>query len=534
VASEYQVGDVVADRYDLLFPIRSGGMGVVWRARDLLEEDEVAVKEIRFPPVLEQPARTALSDKLVAETRTLSSLEHPGLVRVVQLLDDHDPPIVVNELVEGPSLADLVASDGPLSPERVAVVGMAAVDALAACAGAGLSHRFVRPSRILLPYDGPVRLADFGVAALVGDPDVTSTGAVTDSAGYLAPEHRTVPAGSAAADLWALGVTLYTAVEGVPPFAGDTAKATLAAIATEPPRPALRAGGLAPVLEALLAKAPDDRPDHARVREMLGAVALVSVGAPTPAPPAPLEPAEALDRMFHRDSDTPQLHLMPPDTDDEPDVASGGGDGEEAVPRPKPPPPPPPRRKFRQRVWTVVCALSIIGMLGTLLAAGGQRAVRQDKANELAVQWVTHENEAVGYSIDHPGGWIVEQDENLTDFRDPETGAALRVGYQQPPQNTPQGLWLQLEEQFKAEHPSYARTRLSQSVHDGHPAAVWEFTWNDNGVDLHNYDLAFNTGAQSFALNFQTREADWLLLQSTFDRFVESFRTPQERGRTPG
>jgi eukaryotic-like serine/threonine-protein kinase len=353
---------------------------------------------------------------------------------------------------------------------------------------------------------------------------------VTDSAGYLAPEHRTVPAGSAPADLWALGVTLYTAVEGVAPFAGETAKATLAAIATEPPRPPVRAGSLAPVLEALLAKAPADRPDHARVREMLGAVALVSVGAPAP----PLEPAEALDRMFHRDPDTPQLHLMPPDTDDEPEVAVGGGSGDDDVPRPKPPPPPPAKSKLRQRVWTVICALSIIGMLGSLLAAGGHKAVLRDKENELAVAWVTHEDEAVGYSIDHPGGWIVEQDGNLTDFRDPETGAALRVGYQAPPQNTPEGLWLQLEEEFRAEHASYRRTRLSQSVHDGHPAAVWEFTWTDNGVDLHNYDLAFTTGPQSFALNFQARESDWLALQDTFERFTDSFRTPQERGRTAG
>jgi hypothetical protein len=532
-SSEHQVADVVDDRYELLFPIRSGGMGVVWRARDLLEEGEVAVKEIRFPGILQESARTALIEKLMAEARTISSLEHPGLVRVVEVLDAHDPPLIVTELVDGPTLADVVAADGPLSPERVAVVGLAALEALAACSAAGLSHRFIRPSRILLPYDGPVRLADFGVAALVGDPDVTPTGAVADSAGYLAPEHRAVPAGSAPADLWALGITLYTAVEGEAPFTSESTKATLAAIADEPPRPPVRAGSLAPVLEALLAKAPEDRPDHDTLRQMLSAVALVSVGGPGPEA-APLEPADALDRMFARDPDTPQLHLMPPELDDEEiaaeeeaRVAARAGDEQEGgKPRPRSTPPPPPKREARRHVWTVVCVLSIVGMLGSLWAAGGRKAEVDDPQAEQTVQWVTYHDEVAGYSIDHPQGWTLSQDGNLTDFRDPTTGAALRVGYQKPPQGTPEALWLKLEEEFKAEHPSYARVRLSQSVHDGHPAAIWEFEWTDQGIDLHNIDLAFVTGPQSFALNFQSRESDWLTQRATFERFVDSFRPP--------
>ncbi len=521
VASHHEVGDVIADRYELVVPISSGGMGVVWRARDLLEEGEVVVKEIRFPEILEPAARVALIQKLLAEAATLRTLEHPGLVRIVDVLEAHEPPLIVTELVDGPSLADLVESDGPMSPERVAVVGLAAVEALSACAAAGLSHRFVRPSRILLPYHGPVRLADFGVAALIGDPDVSPTGAV-GSAAYLAPEHRTVPAGSAAADAWALGITLYAAVEGEPPFAGDTTKATLAAIATEAPRPLERAGSLAPVLEALLTKDPAERPDLARLREMLNEVALVSVGART----TPMDPAEALDRMFSRDPDVPQLHLMPPL--DEPIPADEVELDDDGLPvrRASTPVAAAARKTIRHHVWTVICALSIVGVLGSLLAAGGQKAVVRKKAAEMAVQWVTFTHDVAGYSISHPGGWELARDGNLTDFRDPVTGTALRVGFQQPPQNTPEGLWLQLEEEFRAEHPSYQRIRLSQSVHDGRPAAVWEFTWTDNGVDLHNYDLAFVTGPQSFAINFQTRESDWPVQRATFDRFVESFQEP--------
>ncbi len=261
------------------------------------------------------------------------------------------------------------------------------------------------------------------------------------------------------------------------------------------------------MLQALLAKAPDDRPDHAQLREMLSAVALVSVGARS----APMEPAEALDRMFHRDDDVPQLHLIDPDLYEPPvpEPVAVDADGE-PIKKPRPLPPPKAKKDLRTRIWTVVCALSIVGVLGSLLAAGGHKAVVRKKATELAVQWKTYKDDNAGYSINHPGGWTLAHEGNLTDFRDPATGAALRVGYQQPPQNTPLGLWLTLEEEFKAEHPSYQRIRLSQTVHDGYPGAVWEFTWTDNGVDLHNYDLAFITGPQSYALNFQTRESDWL------------------------
>jgi hypothetical protein len=234
--------------------------------------------------------------------------------------------------------------------------------------------------------------------------------------------------------------------------------------------------------------------------------------------------------MFSRDPDTPQLHLMPPEAEEEPPpptkATGGDGDDDEPVRKPFVLPPPPPKRDFRQKVWVGVCAFSIVGVLGSLLAAGGHRTAVREKAAQQAAKWVPYEDATAGYALEHPELWTVSHDGNLTDFRDPQTGAAIRVGYQQPPANTPIGLWVQLEEQFKAEHPSYQRVRLSQTVHDGRPGAVWEFTWTDNGVDLHNYDLAFLTGPQSYALNFQTREVDWLVLQDTYNRFIAAFTPP--------
>ena len=266
MAPEKQAGDVIDFRYELLNQLRSGGMGVVWRAQDLLVERQVAVKEIRFPSILGEQQRAALSARLVADAKAVAGLGDLGTVAVIDVLAAHDPPLVVTELVNAPTLADAVAADGPMAPERVAAVGLAALDSLAAASAKGIAHRFLRPSRILLPDEGGARLGDFGVMALVGDPDVNASGSVSGSAAYLPPEMPTQPGGSLASDLWALGATLYFAVEGRPPFGGETAKATLQAIAAGQVRPAQRAGALAPALEALLARDPATRPDPDRLR----------------------------------------------------------------------------------------------------------------------------------------------------------------------------------------------------------------------------------------------------------------------------
>jgi hypothetical protein len=512
VAPEKQAGDVIDFRYELLSPIRSGGMGVVWRAQDLLVEREVAIKEIRFPAILGEQQRTALSARLVADAKAVAGLGDAGTVSVIDVLDQRDPPLVVTELVQAPSVADVVAADGPLPPDRVAAVGLAVLQSLEAASAKGIVHRFLRPSRILLPEEGGARITDFGVMALVGDPDVNPSGSVSGSASYLPPEMPTQPGGSLASDLWALGATLYFAVEGQPAFGGETTQATLQAIAAGRSRPTERAGELAPVLEALFAPDPAARPQPERLRALLGAVALVPVGAPAGPPP----PAEVLDRMFHRDPDTPQLHLLPPEP--EPGEAADGTD----APAKKA-----ARRHHRGRkVLTGAGALIVIAVLGALLAGGGRHAIVRKKATSQAVQWSTYADAATGFKIDHPGGWSAVTEGRHTDFRDPTTGAALRVGYTKPAVSTPEQVWLDLEKSFQTEHPSYKRVRLNQSVHAGLPAAIWEFTWSDNGIDLHNYDVGFTSGEYSLALNYQTKEADWERLRPQFDRFASTFHPP--------
>ncbi|HEX2272697.1 MAG TPA: serine/threonine-protein kinase, partial [Acidimicrobiales bacterium] len=266
-------GYVVADRYELREQLGRGGMGVVWRAFDTLLQRPVAVKTLQIPPLLEDAEREALRQRVLREARAAARLNHPGVVTIYDVVEDADAPVIIMELVDSPTLAELVRRHGPLPPQRAAAVGSEVLDALVAAHAEGIIHRDVKPANVMVPERGRVRLSDFGVAALLDDPLVTTSGAVAGSPSYMAPEQATAEARGPASDLWSLGATLYYAVEGQPPFDRGTAIATMTAIVNEPHRPAARAGPLGPLIDRLLAKDPDHRPGADEVRRLLASVA---------------------------------------------------------------------------------------------------------------------------------------------------------------------------------------------------------------------------------------------------------------------
>lgn len=145
---------------------------------------------------------------------------------------------------------------GPLSPQRVAGIGLAVLDALAAAHARGVLHRDVKPANILLADGGRVVLTDFGIAALAGDPSLTSTGTMIGSPGFIAPERLREQAVGPESDVWSLGATLYAAVEGRAPFERETPMAALGAVLTDPPPPTRRAGPLEALLLRMLDKDP--------------------------------------------------------------------------------------------------------------------------------------------------------------------------------------------------------------------------------------------------------------------------------------
>ncbi len=263
-------GRVIAGRYRLEAPIGRGAMGVVWRARDQLLDRDVALKEVQIAETLTDEERVNAYQRTLREAKTAARLNHPGVVTVYDVAEDRGAPWIVMQLVSAQSLDQLLAASGPLSPRRAAEVGRQLLSALSVAHAAGVMHRDVKPSNVLLGQDDRAVLTDFGIATFQGDPRLTQTGMVMGSPGFTAPERIRGEDATPASDLWSLGATLFAAVEGHGPFEKrGGAITTMSAIINEDAPLAPTAGALGPVIAALLRREPSDRPDAATATRMI-------------------------------------------------------------------------------------------------------------------------------------------------------------------------------------------------------------------------------------------------------------------------
>ncbi|MFF7560422.1 protein kinase [Streptomyces pseudovenezuelae] len=273
-----ETGRLLAGRYRVVSQLGRGGMGVVWRAMDEVLGREVAVKELRTYSDADGPELADLRLRMQREARAAARVRHPGVVAVHDVAEVDGRPLIVMELVEGPSLDQVLRKQGTFDPREAAGIGAKVMDALAAAHGAGVLHRDVKPGNILLDRSGRVLLTDFGIATMddPGDGSATSltrTGHLVGSLDYMAPERAQGADPGPASDVWALGATLYAAIEGASPFRRTSTFSTLTAIVGEPLPESHRAGPLGPVLQRLLDKRPEARPGAEEARELLQAVA---------------------------------------------------------------------------------------------------------------------------------------------------------------------------------------------------------------------------------------------------------------------
>jgi serine/threonine protein kinase len=283
-------------------------MGAVWLARDEVLGRDVALKRVGWSPDGSTPDLA----RAEREARLAARLNHPHVVAVYDLVAQGDEQWLVMEYVEGPTLAALVQRDGPLSPDSAAAILRQAADALAAAHSAGVVHRDVKPSNILVAPDGQAKLSDFGIARAEADASLTQTGLVTGSPAYLSPEVASGQMAQPASDVWSLGATLFHALAGHPPYeVGDNVLGALYRIVHEPPPRPENAGWLAPVLGATMATLPEERWSMAQVRDFLASGAPVTV-APPPLPAPDLPPTTTTATTPSDPHTTQQMPPIPP------------------------------------------------------------------------------------------------------------------------------------------------------------------------------------------------------------------------------
>lgn len=293
--------DLIAGRYRVRHAVGRGGMGTVWLCHDEVLGRDVAVKQVgRLPG-------ESLSDtaRALREARSSAALNHHNVVSVFDVVEDKDENWLVMEYVPSRTLAEIIREDGPLTPQRAARIGAQVADGLAAAHAHGTVHRDVKPGNVLVGKGDLTKISDFGIARPAGDSQLTQTGLLTGTPTYFSPELARGGDPSPASDVWALGATLYAAVEGRPPYPEQrNALSLLTVIASEPPRPSSQAGVLTEPLARMLDPNPASRWSMADAAHALRRLAdgqppgvddreTAVIAAPVPGPSAPSGPVAA-------------------------------------------------------------------------------------------------------------------------------------------------------------------------------------------------------------------------------------------------
>ena len=518
---------LLAGRYRLLAVIGRGGMGAVWRARDELLNRDVAVKEIVWPAQLDAEEREMARRRAVREAQMAARVRHPNVVGVYDIIEEGDRPSIVMELVPFRSLRDAVAEDGPMTPAEAARVGLSVLAALRAVHEVGVVHRDVKPANILLGPDGRVVLADFGIAKAGDSPALTISGVLLGSPSYLAPERARGGRAGAAADMWALGASLFAAVEGHPPFERDGVLASLTAVVADELEPPPRAGPLWPVIEGLLRKDPAARLDAAGAEQMLHGIA-------APGAPSPTEPD----------------HAQEPDPAPGPDPTLG----DTAVARDRAPG---RSRRFRAGLAALTAiAVIVAGITIALSRPPGHHAAprttprasapasqpapagRASSPSAATPPTTSSPSAALpagyyrfanstGFSIGVPRGWQISHDGHYVYIRDPaNSGIFLLIDQSDQPKANALADWRQQAANRQGTYPGYHLILLQPVRYpQAEQAADWEFTYNRNGVTVQvlNRNILANA-RHAYALYWSTPASDWNAYYHYFQVFAATFR----------
>ncbi|MFG3406417.1 protein kinase [Streptomyces sp. NPDC048142] len=562
-------GLVLAGRYRLGDVLGRGGMGKVWRAHDEVLHRTVAVKELTAGLYVAEADRLVLHARTQKEARAAARITHPGVVTVHDVIEYDHRPWIVMQYVDGPSLADAAKESGEIAPREAARIGLHVLSALRAAHKAGVLHRDVKPGNVLLARDGQVLLTDFGIAAIEGDSTITRTGELVGSIDYLAPERVRGGDPGPASDLWSLGATLYTAVEGTSPFRRTSPISTMQAVVTEEPPAPVNAGPLGAVITALLRKDPADRPTAAEAEQML----LAAMEGREPRAAQAHVPTQRLPedaRYAYQDANGPggangfngsdgataRLPGTAPDTTAPP---APGPDGTAPVTGPASAPVTRRAGSRWRTVLVVVVAAAVLGGAAGLFAmkygdgsdapggtSGGRAAGSTPSATpttpdavvpaqgmtEIPDGWHRVEDPA-GFSLVVPKDWARRTEDGQIDYT-PDGGVhRIRISVDPDPDFDHPYLHMRnMERQLSERLPGYQRIGMEKNTFRDRPGALWEFTWNEtnnhagprHGIDQMYYG---GPGGPEYALYLTAPQDGWEASREKFAIMLRSWSAPK-------
>jgi len=533
---------VIAGRYRLEARIGRGGMGVVWRATDQLLGRQVAVKELALDNTLYADEARQQRDRTLREARAVAQLHHPHIIVVHDVVEDDERPYIVMELIDGGSLAERISARGPVDAREAARIGIDLLGALRRAHDAGVLHRDLKPANVLMEAGTDrVVLTDFGIAQVAGATTLTESGAFVGSPEYTAPERMSGTRTGPESDLWSLGALLCTVLSGESPFRRDSLGGILHAVVIDEIRPPAQAAPLLPVVRGLLERDPERRLDAAKAERML--------------------------RAFRNTGRTPRLPV--PYTPTQRDVPK---------PRPAPAPlPPQPSAAVAERPpkhsprGILVTAALVAAMAGAGVSAaallmndgGGGGGTPPSSSSERTPSTsrtassspsrppaspaptvtVTRQQKPTSTARTAPSGYRLAPDpygfslavpEDFT--RDPQgervfylsPGQTFRLGIKvaDPETGGPLAVMRRADAKGSSTNPGYRDGTVTQTTHNGQPAALWEFTWNgftEAEGPRHTYDLCWEEGGRMYDVWVSAPVGKVTEAKEYFDVAVDTF-----------
>ncbi len=549
---------LIAGRYRLEERVGRGGMGVVWRASDEVLGRRVAVKEFLPDDSLPDDDARRRRDRTFREARAVCQLRHPHIIVVHDVVEHDGRPYLVMELVDGPSLAERIARDGPVGPAEAARIGIALLSAVHTAHQAGVLHRDIKPANVLIESGTDrVVLTDFGIAQVEGATTLTETGSFVGSPEYTAPERMSGLRTGPESDLWSLGALLCTALSGESPFRRDSLGGILHAVVSAEIRPPAEAEPLLPVVLGLLERDPDLRLGAADAERMLRTY--LETGR-TPAAPGGHRPAGAhgmgrLHRIGGRTHKPPVAY-----SPTRPDLPEG------VPPPPGPahptaqPPPARPAPRGALVASLLVAALAGAGVSAAVLLlhqSGGAgdgtpggtattpatgttgtppfptpatpspgRTGRPGTGAHTAPSGYRTAHDPAGFSLAVPEGFTRSPRGERVYYLSPGQTFRLGVKVTGPQPGGPRGVLERSAAAGPENNPGYHDGRVTPTTHAGHRAAFWEFTWNGFSAaegPRHTYDLCWEENGRLYDVWVSAPAGKVREAREYFDVAVDTF-----------